>query len=75
MVVLLIGLPPTAPNPCSVNSRPANATSTPTTPSTKTTALRIPGPLFGHVDDGGAGCVLLNRLDAVLRRRLRRRSR
>ncbi len=31
VVVLLIGLPDTAPNPCSVNSRPASATSTPIT--------------------------------------------
>jgi len=38
VVVLLIGLPDTAPNPCSVNKRPASATST---PSTRKMALRM----------------------------------
>ena len=38
VVVLLIGLPDTAPKPCSVNRRPASATST---PSARTMALRI----------------------------------
>ena len=42
VVVLLIGLPDTASNPCSANSRPASATITPTT---KTMALRIPSTL------------------------------
>jgi hypothetical protein len=37
VVVLLIGLPDTAPNPCNANSRPASATSTPST----TMAIRI----------------------------------
>ncbi len=38
VVVLLIGLPETAPTPCSVNNKPDRATKTPTT----ITAMRIP---------------------------------
>ncbi|MDT5126235.1 MAG: hypothetical protein QOG79_2722 [Mycobacterium sp.] len=37
VVVLLIGLPPTTPNPCSAHNRPNNATITPNT----TMAIRI----------------------------------
>ena len=39
VVVLLIGLPPTTPKPCSANSRPKRAT---TTPSTMTMTRPIP---------------------------------
>jgi len=37
VVVLLIGLPPSTPNPCSAHSRPNNVTITPNT----TMAIRI----------------------------------
>lgn len=41
VVVLLIGLPATAPNPCSANSKPASATKTPTTITATRTALTL----------------------------------
>lgn len=45
VAVLLIGLPDTAPNPCSVKSKPASATSTPMTMTT----LRMTSTVTAHL--------------------------